>query len=472
MKKSSFRLTLLFYLFLGGNLLWGQTQFIPLSVSYAVFNGKDNNEYVEIYLSFQQRSLAFAKTAAGFEAKFNAQCEIQSGGTVYLNETRVFVNTIDSLNEIRLQNQLYHNFFCSLTPGKYAAKISVTDIQSGARGEFLIDLDIPSISNDTLSISNIQLADKISKGEKKNKFYKNGFQVIPNASGVYSLGQPMLYYYAEVYNLPFSADSPGTYTLECYITNKEGNIVRTFPEKKKQKPGTSAVLVGGHNIVTLESNAYLFHLKFIDDQIQQSVERIEQFRMFKPSKEQLAQTKQVRAVTTQLMTSYYTKLSEEEMDEEFEKVKYIANNEEKDIYKGLDREGKVEFLVEFWQIRDPDSSTPQNELKIEYFQMADYASTYFRTKFREGWKTDRGRVLLIYGQPDEIDRSPSESGKKPYEIWSYNSLDGGSIFVFADLRGFGEYELLHSTYRKELSQPNWEDLIEVQRDPNSSLNFR
>jgi GWxTD domain-containing protein len=472
MRNSLLRSTIWISLFLGGCLLWGQTQFIPLNVNYAVFNGKDNNEYVEVYLSLQQRSLAYAKTASGFEAIFDAQCEIKSGETIFHNETRSFVNAIDSLREVHFQNQLHHIFLCTLPPGEYSAKISVTDVQSGARGEYLMDLGIPSLGDSTLAMSDIELADKISRGEENNKFYKNGFQIIPNASGVYSIGQPMLYYYAEVYNLPFSPDLPGTYTLESYITGKEGITVRTFPVKKKQKPGTSAVLVGGHNIVTLESDAYLFHLKFIDDQSRESIEHTKQFRMFKPSEEQLAQTDRVRAVTAQLMTSYYSKLSEEEMDEEFEKVKYIATNEEKDIYRDLNKEGKIEFLVEFWRNRDPDLSTPQNEFKINYFQMVDYSSTYFKTKFREGWKTDRGRVLLIYGQPDEIERSPSESGKKPYEIWSYNSLDGGSIFVFADLRGFGEYELLHSTYRKELNQPNWENLIEVQRDPNNALDFR
>ena len=53
-----------------------------------------------------------------------------------------------------------------------------------------------------------------------------------------------------------------------------------------------------------------------------------------------------------------------------------------------------------------------------------------------GWKTDRGRVLILYGEPNEIERFPNQMDKKPYEIWHYDDVEGGVIFVFADLSGF------------------------------------
>lgn len=461
----------IFFSLLSFSFLWGQASFIPLSVNYSVFNESGENEYVEVYLSFQQKSLTYVKKDNGFTANFNAQCEIKVGEEVRFNETQAFVNSVQGPEDITTHNELHHTFFCKLPPGKYSAVVSVTDTESGARGEYVMDIEVPKLSDSSPVLSDIEFASKITRAESKNIFYKNGLQIIPNPSGAYTVVQPMLYYYAEVYNLPFSEDNPGTYTLETYITDKNGEVVRVFPEKKKQKPGTSAVLVGGHNIVTLNSDTYFFNLKFTDDQTQQTLERSEPFRMFKPTKEQLELSNQFMAVTTKLMTTYYSKLTEVEMDDEFDKAKYIATNEEKDIYKNLNREGKIDFLVEFWSKRDNDQTTPQNEYKLHYFQLVEYADANFRTKFKEGWKTDRGRVLLVYGQPDEIERSPSGSGNKPYEIWNYNSLDGGSMFVFADLRGFGEYELLHSTYRKELRQPDWERQIEVQRD-NNAFEFR
>ena len=74
---------------------------------------------------------------------------------------------------------------------------------------------------------------------------------------------------------------------------------------------------------------------------------------------------------------------------------------------------------------------------------------------REGWKSDRGRVFLMYGEPSEIERFPNQQNTKPYEIWHYNEIQGGVIFVFADLTGFSRYTLVHSTMRGEVSDQNW-----------------
>ncbi|MEJ2542771.1 MAG: GWxTD domain-containing protein [Calditrichaceae bacterium] len=78
---------------------------------------------------------------------------------------------------------------------------------------------------------------------------------------------------------------------------------------------------------------------------------------------------------------------------------------------------------------------------------------------REGWKTDRGRVFLIYGDPDEYERFPSSMDALPYIIWHYYDLEGSQIFVFTDLDGFGDYRQIHSSYRKELQNPNWQNML-------------
>lgn len=52
-----------------------------------------------------------------------------------------------------------------------------------------------------------------------------------------------------------------------------------------------------------------------------------------------------------------------------------------------------------------------------------------------------------------------ETDKKPYEIWIYHSIEGGVQFVFADVQGFGEFELLHSTHSQELHNPTWQRLV-------------
>jgi len=93
----------------------------------------------------------------------------------------------------------------------------------------------------------------------------------------------------------------------------------------------------------------------------------------------------------------------------------------------------------------------------QFLDRVNESNQRFRHMGKPGWKTDRGRVLIVYGKPDEIDRNPSNMEVKPYISWRYNQIYGGVEFIFADRTGFGSYELIHSTYYKEIQNPNWQN---------------
>ncbi len=446
-------------------------QYIPLNVDYAAFHSDSGKDYVEFYVSFLQNSLTYIQTDSGYQANFTLRCQVKQNGRTTWEHSGNFQNFLPEDEDIKAFKELRQILVCELPPGTYNSSISITDGKSGRNGEYLFDMTVPDYSPPTLALSDIQLSVKISRSGKKSLFNKNGYRVIPNPSGMFTITLPVMYFYAEVYHLSYDPAHPGEYLVESYITNKEGELVKSFPSKVHQKPGESAVLVGGNNVVALPSDIYFFNLKVTDKESGQTVHKTKRFTFFKPSKEQLAYSRQAQASSSQLMLSYYLGRSEEELDEEFEKAKYIATTEEKKVYKTLNFKGKAEFLVEFWKRRDSDRSTPENEFKLKYLQFAEYANQNFSTKFRKGWQTDRGRVLMVYGTPDEIERHPSQQDAKPYEIWYYNDLEGGSIFVFGDLQGFGNYELLHSTYSRELSQPDWERLVLRRKRTNNPGGF-
>ncbi|MEK6754765.1 MAG: GWxTD domain-containing protein, partial [Bacteroidota bacterium] len=98
--------------------------------------------------------------------------------------------------------------------------------------------------------------------------------------------------------------------------------------------------------------------------------------------------------------------------------------------------------------------------RMGYLQRLNAANQRFRTMAREGWKTDRGRVLLLFADPDEIERFPSSDNSKPYEIWNYYGIENGVQFVFIDRSGFGDYILVHSTKRGELRDDAWQRFLQ------------
>src|SRR5437899_7794384 len=112
-------------------------------------------------------------------------------------------------------------------------------------------------------------------------------------------------------------------------------------------------------------------------------------------------------------------------DEELSAFKKLSNNAERD-----------QFIEQFWLRRDPTPDTAENEYKEEHYRRIQYANEHFAAGM-PGWKTDRGRIYIMYGKADSIDshpmggpyqRSAEEGGGStqtfPFEIWRYRYLDG------------------------------------------------
>ena len=131
---------------------------------------------------------------------------------------------------------------------------------------------------------------------------------------------------------------------------------------------------------------------------------------------------------------------------------YFASNNELDLYDRLNNEGKRNFLINFWHSRDTFPETPENEFMQDAFTRINYANK----NFKNGLYSDMGRILIFYGQADEIENRPMNMNIKPYAIWDYFSTGTGKQrFVFVDKTGNHIYTLVHSTVVNEISNPNW-----------------
>src|SRR5258708_27557924 len=119
-----------------------------------------------------------------------------------------------------------------------------------------------------------------------------------------------------------------------------------------------------------------------------------------------------------------------------EDVSYIISDEERDAFKRLSNdEERDNFIEQFWLRRDPTPDTLENEFKEEHYERIAYANEHFPAGV-PGWKTDRGKIYILYGKPDEIEAHPSggqyqrpmeEGGGStstfPFEIWRYRYLE-------------------------------------------------
>jgi GWxTD domain-containing protein len=155
-----------------------------------------------------------------------------------------------------------------------------------------------------------------------------------------------------------------------------------------------------------------------------------------------------------------------------EDVRWIITDEELSAFKKLTTNAeRDQFIEAFWQRRDPTPDTAENEYKEEHYRRIAYANEHFAAGM-PGWKTDRGRIYIMYGKPDSIDshpmggpyqRSAEEGGGStttfPFEVWRYRYLEGIGQEIeieFVDDCGCGAYEMTLDRSKKDalLHVPN------------------
>lgn len=148
-----------------------------------------------------------------------------------------------------------------------------------------------------------------------------------------------------------------------------------------------------------------------------------------------------------------------------EDVGYIISDEERKAFRNLNTdEEREQFIEQFWLRRDPTPDTQENEFKEEHYRRIAYANERFASGI-PGWKSDRGRIYITFGPPDEIESHPSggtyerpyeEGGGTtstyPFEQWRYRWLEGiGSdiIIEFVDTTMTGEYRMTMDPSEKD-----------------------
>jgi GWxTD domain-containing protein len=131
----------------------------------------------------------------------------------------------------------------------------------------------------------------------------------------------------------------------------------------------------------------------------------------------------------------------DDLNKAIDQLQYIAPGSEiSSMKEAATPDEKQRRFLEFWAKRNPDPKAPNNELMEEYYSRVEYANRNY-TSFMEGWRTDRGMVLIRFGPPQNIERHPFDSNNKPYEIWYYYNQN--REFIFVDETGFGDYRLLN-----------------------------
>ncbi|MDB5035104.1 MAG: hypothetical protein JWQ98_2345 [Chlorobi bacterium] len=436
--------------------------------AYNQFAYDDSLTLVEVNIQFSNLGLAYGKIADGtLQGRLLNRLVVSD--TLGKNaDTISWISVVEEPSQDADAMMMMGSRSLAVKPGVYKAQVFYQDLGNRSRKDSITFLlPVRSFAGDALQVSDIEVVTQsMPSTDTANQFYKNGYMVLPNVTSVIAPPSLTLDSYVEVYN----ADKlPGSeYKLQYALATSEKKVFYhkevTFP----RPPHGTAISLNTTPLDSMPNGVYYVIVRaFPATGAKRGDTAIvyHAFTLHNPDRTyELAMGSGKSGATATAISQrnsvteidpIYSGLNNAELDLEYAKARYIATDNEKQMWESLSGvEAKERFLSNFWAARDDSPDTPENENREAYYSLVEEARVQYAAPLaKHGWDSDRGRVLLQYGKPDGVERHVQDNNKKPYEIWSYNKLTYD--FVFVDRTQTGLYKLVHSTAPREIHHDNW-----------------
>lgn len=356
--------------------------------------------------------------------------------------------------------------------GDFFLNFYLTDRNKDSSQLKYIDRVIINFPEDKISSSRISLFEDMSAPIAPGMYIKYGYYLPPLYYNFVPESQYTLPFAVEVYNTKKVLGEGKNIKAKCFVESVENKLV-ALPNNviSKTYPTDDVVLViDQFNVFKLPSGNYNVVVELYDEQ--DSLRFINKLFFQRSNPSMKLDITQYNDVIVD--NSFVASMNDRKVLEDNVRCLYpISTNMEREFFdqrmKLVETDQLQRFFYSFWLARNPND--PETEWK-KYKKMVDYVQERFGSKQVKGYRTDRGRVYLQYGQPNEIKEIPSDPVTVPYEIWHYYYLDDQNNvkFVFYDPSLVGnDYELLHSNKYGETHDTNWKMKLVKNIQPQTDI---
>ena len=377
---------------------------------YRTFADDAKNARVYVYSSILYDDLTFIKNDV--EHDYRAEFEIV---VAVFNEKDLQIESKTNRKEVIEKEYALTNSreevirfgeFFDLTPDEYELKMQVNDLVSNKSATRKFDLPVEDFTKSKISISDLLFLEALdidSLGDIINK--------IPKVTGNFTRKYEDSYIQFDLY----CDEVPATVEMKYLLEDDKGKLEFDTTVVKEINSRISSHYYN-FNQIKLEKNRYHCIIKVASNGKETEKSKwVSFFWISVPG-------------------------SPQDITLALQQMRYILPGDSLDRYIDASFEEQQKFFKRYWADRDPNPNSPINELMREYFSRVNYANREYSSFSTEGWLSDRGRILIKFGYPDDIERHPFELNSRPYVIWRYYALR--KIFVFMDRTGFGDYRLL------------------------------
>ncbi len=445
-------------------------------VNYAIFSTADHKSYLETYLLIPGKEVKYVPIEGG---KYQANVEVtilfkQENKIVQFDKYLLHSPVIDDLEDMHTFNltDLKRN---ALEDGTYTLDILFRDINRIEKEARYTKEFKMGVEKDQVAISDIMLVDRYDKVEegKTSIYTKNNINLYPNVLSYYPNEADRLAFYAEVYNTDEVLEESDFLVLySIRLSNNSRQVVNNLRSFKKQKGAPVNVVFSEFDISELPSGNYNLIIEVRNKKNELKAAKAIFFQRNKKKTDYtLSDIHQL-----EISDSFVADFTEEESDYYLRSLVPIADANEKNyiqnLVEGKNPELQKRFIHNYWTREYPLDASEQFR---HYKAHVDKVEQLYGSQMFDGFETDRGRVYLEYGPPNDIVDSQNEPGAAPYQIWQYFQIGNRSnvqfVFVnnnFAD----NDYELIHSTAKGELRDDRWQlRVFNSVKDRNNNADF-
>jgi len=368
------------------------------------------NAETHVYVWVRNTHLQYIASDTVYSARYQINIGIanQRGSSVLTEDRTLRATERNYALTIDPKIQRVQHFAFQLAPGEYSFQIRLLDMNSNRFRVQERKKTVRTFDRDKLEISDVLFVSESDTGSINPQNVLPSFRIPV---------QERIFVYAEVI-IPENINS---LRLESTLRQKEGKEGFNFSQEVTSKKEISKVFLQINNESMVRGENQLF-LRVVGEGQTRTIRKDLRF----VAGEQALEGLPVDNLIGPLI--YVTD------SDDWKKLRSASDADRDSVFKA------------FWDKRDPTPDSPDNEMFNEFYKRVEVTNRNFGYSRKDGWRTDRGRVFIVFGPPDRIERStPATYSQREYEIWYYEELR--EKFVFYDEYGFGDFRLVSGNIR-------------------------
>ena len=435
------------------------------------FYSEQGRTLVEGAVEIPYTLMTFQRDGETLRARANVEVIVEKadGESVYNTSHEI---TAEAFNEAMAGSDrvsTIETFAIYAPAGQYTTKARVTDHVSGRSFEVSSPLAVPAsppLISDMLMANQVRKDVRLQEGAYLP--YLIGTTMFnPNPRRAFYRDSPMLYFYYEV-NPEALPEAHESVALDMRVRDASGGIVKDLGKRTITVSEDRNFDVGAFSIAGLAPGRYQLEVMCSDCGAELSSSS--PFEVMPPHTERLTFLEPEAAATEGPALQYYADLSAAQVDSVITVMELFLTPAQQQLVGTLNETGKKQFLNRFLESADPEPQTPDNEFKQAVEQRLAHTNQFFTSSQNPGYKTDRGRIYMLYGPPTERIDKPVEATVGPYEIWNYSNQ--GETFAFGDFRKDGSYQLIYSTDERFPGDPSIQNMVDTDSGTSSPTFLR